>query len=164
MPLAEEFIEVKTLRRLGDAHVRKLAAIARPQECPAGALLFREGDDSTLIFVLLSGEVSLEVRIQDQSPTTIYMASPGELLGWSPVLGHHAMTASARATTPCRLAILEAARVNELIDQDPQLGLAFLRQLAVIVSDRLSATRHCLASVQVPFDSPRFKLLREGSD
>ena len=164
MPLAEEFIEVKTLRRLSDAHVRKLAAIARPQECPAGALLFREGDDSTLIFVLLSGEVSLEIQMQDRGPTAIYAAGPGELLGWSPVLGRHAMTATARATTPCRLAILEAARVNELIDQDPQLGLAFLRQLAVIVSDRLSATRRCLASVHASFDSPRMNLLREGSD
>ena len=164
MSLAEELIEVKTLRRLGDAHLQKLAAIARPRECPAGGLLFREGDNSTSIYVLVSGEVSLEIQMQDRGPTAIYAARPGELLGWSPVLGRHAMTATARAATPCRLAVLEVSRVNELIENDPQFGVAFLRQLAVIVSDRLSATRQCLASVHVPFDSPRFTLLREGSD
>jgi CRP-like cAMP-binding protein len=162
--LAEELIEVKTLRGLGDAHLQKLASIARPREVPAGGLLFREGDDSAFIFVLVSGEVSLEIQMPRRGPTAIYAAGPGELLGWSPVLGRHAMTATATAVTPCRLAVLEVARVNELIEKEPQFGIAFLRQLAIIVSDRLSATRSCLASVQAPFESPRLNRLREGSD
>jgi CRP-like cAMP-binding protein len=164
MSLAEEMVEVKSLRGLGHAHLHKLAAIASPGECPAGTILFREADDSSSIFVLLSGEVSLEVTRRDRGSATIYAASPGELLGWSPVLGRHAMTATARVTTPCRLAVLEVGRVNELIQEDPQFGVAFLRQLALIVSDRVSATRHCLASVRDHFESPRFSALREGSD
>ena len=164
MSLAEELVEVKTLRGLEEAHLRKLAAIALPRECPAGAVLFRETDHSTCIFVLLRGEVSLEVNMRDRGPTVIYAAGPGELLGWSPVLGRHAMTATAKVTTPCRLAVIEVAQVNELIQEDLQFGVAFLRQLALIVSDRLSATRHCLASVRGHFESPRFRVLREGSD
>ena len=54
--------------------------------------------------------------------------------------------------------------MNELIQRDPHFGVDFLRQLAIIVSDRLSATRQCLASVRDHFDSPRFSVLREGSD
>ncbi len=164
MPLTQEMVAVKTLHGLGEAHLQKLAAIASPRECPAGAILFREADDSSTIFLLLSGEVALEVSRRDRGSAAIYAASPGELLGWSPVLGRHAMTATARVTTPCRLAVLEVARVNELIQKDPQFGVAFLRQLALIVSDRLSATRHCLASVREHFESPRFSVLREGSD
>jgi CRP-like cAMP-binding protein len=164
MSLTEELVEVKTLRGLGEAHLRKLAAIALPREYPVGAVLFREADHSTCIFVLLSGEVSLEVNMRDQGPTVIYAAGPGELLGWSPVLGRHAMTATAKVTTPCRLAVIEVAQVNELIQEDLQFGVAFLRQLALIVSGRLSATRHCLASVRGHFESPRFSVLREGSD
>ena len=164
MSLAAEFVAVKTLRGLGEAHLQKLATIAVPRECTVGTVLFREADKSTCIFVLLKGEVSLEVKMRDRGPTVIYAAGPGELLGWSPVLGRHAMTATAKVTTPCRLAVLEVARVNELIQEDLQFGVAFLRQLALIVSDRLSATRHCLASVRDHFDSPRFSALREGSD
>jgi CRP-like cAMP-binding protein len=74
------------------------------------------------------------------------------------------MTATAKVTSPCRLAVLEVTRVNELIQQDPHFGVAFLRKLALIVSDRLSATRHCLASVRDHFESPRYSVLREGSD
>jgi CRP-like cAMP-binding protein len=164
MSLAKEMVEVKTLRGLGEAHLQKLAAIARQQECPAGTVLFREGEDSGFIYLLLSGEVSLEVKMRARAPTAIYAASPGELLGWSPVLGRHAMTATARVTSPCRLAVLEVAQVNELIREDLLFGVAFLRQLALIVSERLSATRHCLASVRDHFESPRLSELREGSD
>ena len=164
MSLAEEMIKVKSLRGLGEAHLEKLAAIARLRECPVGTVLFGQAEDSTFIFVLLSGEVSLEVNMRDRGATAIYAASPGELLGWSPVLGRHAMTATAKVTSPCRLAVLEVARVNELIQEDLQFGVAFLRQLALIVSGRLSATRHCLASVRGHFESPRFSVLREGSD
>jgi CRP-like cAMP-binding protein len=164
MTLAEEMGEVKALGGLGIPHVQKLAAIARPRECPVGAVLFREGDDSTFIFVLLSGAVILEVNMRDRGPTAIYAAGPGELLGWSPVLGRHAMTATARATTPCRLAVLEVARLSELIQQDPHFGVAFLRKLALVVSDRLSATRQCLAAVRDHSYLPRFSVLREGSD
>jgi CRP-like cAMP-binding protein len=164
MSLAEELVAVKTLRGLGEAQLGKLAVLALPRECPVGTVIFREGDNSTCIFILLSGEVNLEVNLRNRGPTGIYAAGPGELLGWSPVLGRHAMTATAKVTTPCRLAVLEVARVNELIQEDLQFGVAFLRQLALIVSDRLSATRHCLASVRDHFESPRFSVLREGSD
>jgi CRP-like cAMP-binding protein len=164
MSLAEELVAVKTLGGLGDAHLHKLAAIAALRECPAGAVLFREADNSTSIFILLSGEVNLEVNMRNRGPTAIYAAGPGELLGWSPILGRRAMTATAKVTIACRLAVLEVAQVNRLIEEDLPFAVAFLRQLALIVSDRLSATRHCLASVRDHFESPRFSVLREGSD
>jgi CRP-like cAMP-binding protein len=74
------------------------------------------------------------------------------------------MTATAKVTAPSRLAVFEVARLNELIQQHPQFGVAFLKQLALIVSDRLSATRRCRASFRDHFDSPRINALREGSD
>jgi hypothetical protein len=51
------------------------------------AVLFQEADNSTGIFVLMTGEVCLEVNMRDRGPDVIYAAGPGELLGWSPVLG-----------------------------------------------------------------------------
>ena len=164
MDLAEEMGGVRALRGLGAPHLQKLAALARPRECPAGAVLFREGDDSPFIFVLLGGAALLEVRLRDRGPTAIYEAGPGELLGWSPVLGRHAMTATATATAPCRLAVLEVARVAELVERDPPFGVALLRQLALVVSDRLAATRRCLAAARDHSALPRFSVLHEGSD
>ena len=138
MNLAEELGGVRALRGLGEPHLHQLAALAQPRECPQGGVLFREGDDSPFLFVLLSGEVALEVKAGDRGPAAIYAAGPGELLGWSPVLGRHAMTATARAAAPCRLVVLDVGRVAELVRQDPHFGVAFLRQIGLVVSDRLA--------------------------
>jgi CRP-like cAMP-binding protein len=164
MSLSQEMVRVRALRGLGESHLQKLAALAQPRECPEGALLFREGDASEFVFVLLSGEVVLEVRAGDEGRAGVYAAAPGELLGWSPVLGRHAMTATARAATPCRLAALGVAGVEDLVRQDPHFGVAFLRQVGLIVSDRLSATRRCLAEASVLGRLPQLPIPREGSD
>jgi CRP-like cAMP-binding protein len=164
MTLSEEMVSVRALRGLGEPHLQKLAAIATLQEFPEGAVLFRQGDASGFIFVLLSGEVVLEIKPGGTDPATVYAAGPGELLGWSPVLGGHAMTATARATTPCRVAALDVARVADLVEQSPHFGVAFLRHIGLIVSDRLSATRRCLAAVSSLGRLPSLAIPHEGSD
>jgi CRP-like cAMP-binding protein len=164
MTLVEELVGAWGKREPGLSNLQKLAAIARPRECPEGAVLFREGDDSPFIFVLLKGKVTLDVQAGDHGPTPVYAAGPGELLGWSPVLGRHAMTATAKAATPCRLAVLDVERVMDLIEKDPAFGVAFLRQVGLIVSDRLRATRHCLASARGLGQVPTPAIPRESSD
>lgn len=164
MTLPEELGSVRALRGLELPHLQKLAAIARPRECPEGAILFREGDDSPFLFLIFSGEVVLEFKAGDHPPTAIYAAGPGDMLGWSPILGRRAMTATARASAPCRLSVLEVGRVAELIQEDPHFGVAFMRQIALIVSDRLAATRHCLAAVHGSGHLPSAAIPHAGSD
>ncbi len=89
--------------------------------------------------------MTLEVE-EPGGPVGVYVAGPGELLGWSPVLGGRGMTATARAAGRCRLAALDAERVRALCEKEPTFGLAFLRQLALVLSDRLSHTRRRLGS------------------
>jgi CRP-like cAMP-binding protein len=164
MTLHQEMANVRALRGLGEPHLQKLSTVAQLRECPEGTVLFREGDDSASIFVILSGEVALEIKAGDRGPATVYAARPGEMFGWSPVLGRHAMTATARTVTPCRLASLDSARLRELVEQDPRFGVALLRQIGLIVSDRLSATRRCLATASALGHLPPPCIAHEGSD
>ena len=107
MILPEEVERIDFLRNLGEPHLHKIAAMARLAECLQGTIVFREGQDSPSIYFLLSGKVGLEVAEPDGESVEVYSASPGELLGWSPVLGQRAMTATARAVTRRRLAVLD---------------------------------------------------------
>jgi CRP-like cAMP-binding protein len=83
------------------------------------------------------GKVSLEVQEPDGKSARVYTAGPGELLGWSPVLGCRAMTATARAATRCRLAVLSVSEILALC-----FGLIFLRQVGLVLSERLRDPRH----------------------
>jgi CRP-like cAMP-binding protein len=145
MILPEELARIESLRPLGEAHLNQIARLAQLKEADEGTVLFRETEDSDCIYFVLSGKVSLSVSVPDGDPVEIFAAGPGDLIGWTPVLGRRAMTATARAATRCRLAVLDAARVQALCEQDPHFGVAFLRQVALVLSGRLGATRRRLA-------------------
>jgi CRP-like cAMP-binding protein len=163
MILPEEMGNVEFLRDLGPPYLGQIAAMARLKEHGEGTVLFSEGEFSPVIYFVLRGEVRL-VSEQAGEPLTIYTAGPGEMIGWSPVLGKGAMTATACVSAPTRLAVLDARRVLELCERDPRFGMAFLRQVGVFLSDRLTSTRRCLAYSRALSHMSPFVLAHEGSD
>jgi CRP-like cAMP-binding protein len=120
---------------------KRIASAGQVREYPAGAYIFREGQSSAHVYLVAEGEVGLEVTLPGHEPARLQTAGPGELLGWSPVLGLGPMTASARTLTPCRLVALIADRIRELSREDPLFGIEFLRRTAVALAQRLNATR-----------------------
>jgi CRP-like cAMP-binding protein len=141
----EELDRVGFLRNLGGPHLHQLAAMAEPKEYPAGAEIFRQGEDSSHLYFVLDGEVALDIRVPGREAVEVHRAAPGEFFGWSPVLGRHAMTGTGRATAPTRMALFEIARVLELCERDPLFGMAFFRQVARVLASRLDETRQRLS-------------------
>jgi CRP-like cAMP-binding protein len=141
MSLYSELKRVRFFKDLGDHHLSHVAEMAQLKDFPEGVILFREGEESPFIYFVLSGKVHLEVKVADGSSIGVYAAGPGELVGWSPVLGRRGMTATARAGTPCRLAAVPVDHVLALCDQDPLFAVAFLRQISLVLSERLGNTR-----------------------
>jgi CRP-like cAMP-binding protein len=147
MMLPEEMTKIEFLKKLGEPYLNQIATLARLEECPVGTLLFEEGCSSPYFYLVLSGEVGLSVREPHDEHFEVAKAGRGEILGWSPALGRNIMTATARARTVCRLGILDAKQVLDLCEQDPRFGVAFLREIAAVLSSRLSSTRRRLAHV-----------------
>jgi CRP-like cAMP-binding protein len=164
MVLPEEMERIAFLHDLGQPYLGRLAALAQLKEYRAGAVLFSEGEASPVIYFILTGEVKLLTEQIDGEPFTLYTAGPGEMIGWSPLLGRSAMTATARASSLSRLAVLDARQVMKLCEQDPYFGMAFLRQVMVFLSDRLASTRRCLAFARALGHCSPFALAHDGSD
>jgi len=160
----EELKDAPFARELDAAHLNELARMARLRECSVGTVLFEEEQDSPFIFCVLRGVISLQVVEPYGESVEIDTVGPGELLGWSPIFGRHAMTASAHAATECRLAVFEVQRIVALLERDPRFGLAFLRQVGLQVSDRLRSTRRALALVRTLTHHSPYALRHEGSD
>jgi CRP-like cAMP-binding protein len=145
MILPEELHGIKVLRTLGEAHVNHIARLARLEEAAQGSVLFRQGESSPVVYFVLSGTVALEVEEPEEEAVDVSTVGPGELLGWSPVLGRPTMTATARAATRCRLAALDVHRVLGLAEREPEFGMAFLRLVGLVLAERLDTARRCLA-------------------
>ena len=97
-----------------DDELGQLIPAARIEQYPAGAVIFREGDHLSEVFIVTAGGVSLEIAGPDHSPRRVQTLGPGELLGWSPLLGTGPMTAGARASTEVRVIALDARVRDEV--------------------------------------------------
>jgi CRP/FNR family transcriptional regulator len=145
---------VRGLRFCQDLPEPLLAAIARtasPVTFDAGAVLFREGQDHDTVYLVREGTVGLEVRVGDRT-VRLQTAGPGELVGWTPLIGHGPMTATARAVGPAevRAVAMSAPQLLAHFEQEPRLGMAFLRRAAETLARRLAATRLQLLDIYRP--------------
>jgi CRP-like cAMP-binding protein len=142
-----EQVSVDVLRGLGflkglaDEDLEHLAVVARVETFPADTLIFRQGQQLMRVFLVLEGEVGLEMRVAENLAKRVHVIGPGELLGWSPLLGPAPMTAHARALTQVRGIALQAAEVMALCHRNLRFGFTFMRQTARALAERLNATR-----------------------
>ncbi len=139
--LAEALVGVAFLEGLPAEQFRSLAAIARHVELPLGDLIFREGDESGQVFLVISGRVSLEICAAGIGCRRILTVGEVELLGWSPLVGNSRLTATARTLAPTRLIAFDARQLLALCEAEPRLGYEFMKRIAAALAARLSATR-----------------------
>jgi len=124
--------------------LEKIASIATYVTFSEGAMIFREGDGSELVYLILEGEVSLLTQVQGHVQVTILTISPGQLLGWSSLFPPQKKTAGAQANAPTKAIAINAVHLQELCTDDHDIGFEIMSRVAQVISNRLSASRDLL--------------------
>jgi CRP/FNR family cyclic AMP-dependent transcriptional regulator len=114
---------------------------ARWRSCPAGTILFREGERCDSFYVVHRGHVALDMRLPTQGCTRLLTLGPGEVVAWSALVGDGRMTATAVTADVAELIELSGEEVLKQCEADPQLGYRVMRRLAAALAKRLLATR-----------------------
>jgi CRP/FNR family transcriptional regulator, cyclic AMP receptor protein len=130
-------------------HSARLAELAQPVHFDAGQIIFHEGDDYSVFYLLGEGMVSLEIEAPGQvlRVQTLYA---GDELDWSAVLPHAGKHFQARALTPVTALAFEGEQLLASFEADAAFGLAFMLRLMGVVSERLRATRVQLLDMYAP--------------
>ena len=125
-------------------HLEKLTQLGSHLSFGKDEVIFREDDDSSLFYVILSGRVALEAEIAGRRlrMQTLYS---GDELGWSAVLNRRKQF-QARALESVEAVAFEASRLRDAFDTNPYFGRAFLERLLALVAERLQGTRLQLVS------------------
>ncbi|GAA4460530.1 cyclic nucleotide-binding domain-containing protein [Novipirellula rosea] len=121
--------------------IQPLADLASLETYPAQRLLFREGEVHAKIYWIKEGRVRLEMSGTRAGAKAMLTAGPGDLLGWSAVLGDQRMTATAMATLETTLISFDAAALSQLCEQNHDIGYKVMYTIAKSLSKRLVATR-----------------------
>jgi CRP-like cAMP-binding protein len=126
-------------------HARsRLAQCASLQVVAAGTTLMQEGDEPSLLAIVVRGRVALRLLVPERGATTILTVEPGDIVGWSAIVPPHRSTSTAVALEESTLLVFESRRLRALLDEDVALAATLYPRLLEALGRRLSATRHQL--------------------
>jgi CRP/FNR family cyclic AMP-dependent transcriptional regulator len=137
------------LKGLEPKYYDKLAALASKVRFHPDQLIFREGDESSFFYLILSGKVALEVPAPGKT-FRIQTIGEGEELGWSSLLSPVKKQFQARCIAAADALAFDGARLLRECEADPKFGYELMRRVVGIVAERLQATRLQLLDVFKP--------------
>ena len=101
-----------------------------------GDFLFHQGEPAWQSYVLKEGRVRISVGVQG---LLAHVASdPGDMIGWSSLVGNSTYTASAECLCPVKVSKLEKSQLDKILVADPVSGMIFFKHLAALLGRRLA--------------------------
>ena len=122
-------------------HTARLAELAQQVHFEAGQVIFHEGDDYSVFYLLGEGMVALELELPGEQVLRVQTLYAGDEFDWSALLPHAGKHFQARAVEPVTALAFEGEQLLASFKADPEFGMAFMLQLLGVVSERLRATR-----------------------
>lgn len=100
-----------------------------------GNLLFQEGDPAKHFFVLLKGRVKL--ALGDTGPIVYMARHPGEIIGWSGLIGRICYSASGQCMEETNLLKFDRDIFLEILKKYPRNEARLYKRLAETLGNRL---------------------------
>ena len=134
---------------LSDEQLKTIEPLCRQVHCLSGKIFFSEGDEATDLFVVLEGEVALEVELfmgDHVRPQiiTVEKIDQNDTFGWSALVEPRRMTTTARCTRDVDIIAINGDDLKVLLKEHADIGMIVLENVARIVRSRLVHTRQRL--------------------
>jgi CRP/FNR family cyclic AMP-dependent transcriptional regulator len=135
------------LRGCHPQYIQLLAGCASNVRFNAGEVIFRQGDQADLFYLIRQGKVALEVPDSAGDPIIIQTLTEGDVLGWSWAITPYRWHFDARAVELTRAIALDGKCLREKCEVDHDLGYEVMRRVTHVMEHRLQATRLQLLDV-----------------
>jgi len=152
MVTTEDLAGFPLLADLTAEQLARIAALGHTVAFTAGQQIIEEGRPAEHCWLIRSGHVALQVRLPNDTATTVQTLGHGDVLGWSWLLAPHYWRFDGIATQPVSAIELDAVRLRELAAQDCSLGYLIALRLGEALANRLHSTRARLLDL---YRSPR---------
>jgi CRP-like cAMP-binding protein len=100
-----------------------------------GEVLFHEGDPAEHFYVLLKGRVKLSLG--DTGPVVYMVREPGEIIGWSGLIGRDRYSASGECMEETHLLKFKRDVFLEILKKYPRNEALLFKRLAEMLGNRL---------------------------
>ncbi len=138
----------------------QIAALAMAGEeirADEGHCFFREGDKLRNLYLVVEGKIAIAIAVTDHGAKQnvaelivgnyitedldVSSVGPGQIFAWSAFIPPNVSTASARATTPCRVVAFDCEELMQIFQDDCQFGYLMLQKVAGVIRQRMRDMR-----------------------
>ena len=149
--LAQVLRKLRFPAELPDAMLEPLAAAATVRGYPRGTHLFHESRENHQLMIVWLGRVALDIEVPGRESIRILTAGPGDVVGWSALLGNGKMTTSATALEDTQVVAFTATELQAACESNHSFGYFLMNKVAVSLTERLLDTRKQLIDM-ITFD------------
>ena len=129
-------------RQLTDEQVDAIAVISNSICYPKGHVLFEEGQQGDLIYLLIEGDVDVFYKTPDAGLEKVDSISSEEVIGCSVMVPPYVYTATEKTLSDVEVLEIKTKELRALIEKDPQLGLTIQEHIMKILNNRILELRH----------------------
>ena len=123
-----------------EKYLATLAKKCRLVEFPTQTKVFAEFDRAKEVYFILEGQIALAI-CDASGCRLITLVGKGDLMGWSPLVGRSRLFDTARTDSKVRALVFDGEELVAFCKANPEFGYEFMRRAAVVLAERLSATR-----------------------
>jgi len=143
---SEDTDKVKFLKRipffqnLKKNQLEQVAQMVYEREYAENEFLFEIGQPGAALFIIQSGEISVEIPHGADEPTQLAILAKNAFLGELALLDESPRSASARALVPTKVFALFRKDLSRIAETHPDISSQVYATLALIIGNRLKAT------------------------
>lgn len=140
-----ELKKVELFTVFSDAQLKKVAEITEKKSYKAKAHVYERGDRAKYLFVVTKGLVSLrELQPGDQVGIAFEMRERGEMFGAACFMKPQQYTLTAFCLEDSELIAVDADKLFDLCDTDPEMGYKLMRKIAQLYFERYKVAKRQL--------------------
>jgi CRP-like cAMP-binding protein len=132
--------QIALFKGLSLAQLELLQPLFVPYQCYEGTVLFEQNEPAEFLYLIITGEATIQYKPDDGPPLTVARVRPGGLVGWSALIGRRFYTSAVICTADAEMLRVRGADLQKLCEQDPETGVLVLERLANVIAERLRNT------------------------
>lgn len=135
MMIVEAIEESDLFKGVTQEFMNEIGRIGEIRSFKRDAIICKANEKAKHIYQLIEGQI--DIMLAEKEIIHFTVKRPGEIFGWSALVEPYIYTATARSKTDVRVVKISRESLEKIIIQYPADGLAILRHLTSIISQRL---------------------------
>jgi SulP family sulfate permease len=135
-----ELGDLDVFEDFSDDELKKIEALLEKDTLKKDEIIIKEGDTDRDLFILTRGSVSVKMNLPFTSAERrLFTFDAGVVFGEMALLDGKPRSANVQAEEDCEVYRLSFSNFGNLLDQQPQIAAKLLKNIALVLSDRLRA-------------------------